>query len=318
MKKPAPRCRCGGFCSPARPASPRLLRRIIWRLRRSRSGAPPRYGGKTARSSRFQVENDGLQSHRQVGPRLYKWRPAGLAFGTGHDAGLADGGYDGFQRFSASRRRPAWCARYGISIGQNLYTPAGHRHQCTDLERSSLCGVALCRILPCNTSIRAATSRCGWTPCNSTSEWLDLRPAANSCRNNFHHLIGPLQRRTAGPTSFTTSPTLDLTFERQWRDRTPRVHRGPQARGVDFVPRIGCRNRQCRHFCQRRRHLPDRQGFAQRLRTLPFAARRCPGSGLLRRQKRASPGTSSPVSTAEVWGAQYVPAGQSRRPEPEA
>jgi lipid A 3-O-deacylase len=126
--------------------------------------------------------------------------------------------------------------RYGISVGQNLYTP-----QDTDTSAPILNDRPYAAWLYAGFALQYIYSH-GNEPVRMDTLQLDVGvvgPAAGGefVQNNFHHLIG-VATANGWANQLHNEPTLGLTFERQWRIGRRVFIEDPRLE-VDFVPRIG-------------------------------------------------------------------------------
>ena len=126
--------------------------------------------------------------------------------------------------------------RYGVSIGQNLYTP-----QDTDISTPIYNDRPYVAWLYAGAALQYIYSR-GNEPVRMDTLQIDVGvvgPAAGGefVQNNFHRLIG-VSTANGWANQLHNEPTLDLTFERQWRTGRRVLFDNPKIE-VDFVPRIG-------------------------------------------------------------------------------
>jgi hypothetical protein len=126
--------------------------------------------------------------------------------------------------------------RYGLSIGQNLYTPQ-------DIATSAPIynDRPYAAWLYAGFALQYIYSRAN-EPVRMDTLQLDVGvvgPAAGGefVQNNFHRLIG-VAPANGWANQLHNEPTLGLTFERQWRTGRTVIIEDPKLE-VDFVPRIG-------------------------------------------------------------------------------
>jgi lipid A 3-O-deacylase len=132
--------------------------------------------------------------------------------------------------------------RFGVSIGQNIYTPADIFVSQPIYNDRPYAGWLYASFLLQYTYKRHDPKTGMEEPKRLDSLQLDLGligPAAGGefVQNNFHRLIGSPQ--AAGwANQLHNEPTLDLSFERRWRIGRSTVLEDPKLE-VDFIPRAG-------------------------------------------------------------------------------
>ncbi|HYD05744.1 MAG TPA: lipid A deacylase LpxR family protein [Reyranella sp.] len=132
--------------------------------------------------------------------------------------------------------------RFGISIGQNLYTPADTDTSAPIFNDRPYAAWLYASFALQSTYKRVDPKTMKDVPVRLDTLQLDLGvigPAAGGefVQNNFHRLIG-VAPANGWANQLHNEPTLGLTFERRWRTNYGVVFEDPKLE-YDLVPRIG-------------------------------------------------------------------------------
>ncbi|CAN5200436.1 lipid A deacylase LpxR family protein [soil metagenome] len=132
--------------------------------------------------------------------------------------------------------------RVGISVGQNLYTPADTETSAPIRNDRPYVGWLYASFALQQTYKRVDPKTNKEEPVRLDTLALDLGligPAAGGefLQNNFHRLIG-VATANGWANQLHNEPTIGLTFERRWRTNRGVVFEDPKLE-YDFVPRLG-------------------------------------------------------------------------------
>jgi len=132
--------------------------------------------------------------------------------------------------------------RVGLSIGQNIYTPADTFTAQPIYNDRPYAGWLYAAFALQYTYKRYDPDRGTLEPVRLDTLQLDvglIGPAAGGefVQNNFHNLIGVAQA-DGWANQLHNEPTIDVAFERRWRTGRKVVIEDPKLE-VDFIPRIG-------------------------------------------------------------------------------
>src|SRR5436190_6373079 len=132
--------------------------------------------------------------------------------------------------------------RFGISIGQNLYTPADTDTSAPIRNDRPYAAWLYASFALQSTYKRVDPKTMKDVPVRLDTLQLDLGvigPAAGGefVQNNFHRLIG-VATANGWANQLHNEPTIGLTFERRWRTNHGVIFEDPKFE-YDFVPRLG-------------------------------------------------------------------------------